>query len=152
MTGSELRLFGWRHFSRRAIHQVEIPWAIDRDKNQISFVGLGPRLVNHLARHAIVGAGAQFLPRSAAVLHDEDAADDGVCFVRRVPVRWRVIVLWAPDHELRGSCFWIHVQYCNFSRSGSQLRYEFLPLQVLKLLVDGVVETIVERRRTRLGD
>ena len=60
MTKSEFRLFGWRHFSRRAIHQVEIPWAIDRDKNQIFFIGLGPRLVNHLARHAIVEAGTQF--------------------------------------------------------------------------------------------
>jgi hypothetical protein len=47
-----------RHFSCRAIHQVEIPWAIDRDKNQIFFIERGPRLVNHLARHAIVGTRA----------------------------------------------------------------------------------------------
>src|ERR1700734_1942535 len=100
MTKSKARLIGWRHFSRRAVHQVEIPWSIDRDKNQISFIGRGPRLMNHLGGHAIVGAGTQFLPRSPAVLHDEGAANDGVRFVRRVPVPWRMIILWASDQEL----------------------------------------------------
>jgi hypothetical protein len=42
---SEFLLIDWRHFSSRAIHQVEIPWAIDRDKDQIFFIRRGPRLV-----------------------------------------------------------------------------------------------------------
>src|SRR5439155_1263626 len=40
----------------RAIRYVEIPWAIDRDEDQIAFIGLGPRLVNQLARHVVEGA------------------------------------------------------------------------------------------------
>src|SRR6266702_3366650 len=49
---SESLLFG-RHFCRRAIHHIEIPWPIDRDKKQVS-VGPNPCLVNHFARHVVV--------------------------------------------------------------------------------------------------
>jgi hypothetical protein len=46
-------LVDWRHFSVRAIHHVEVPWAVDRDKKQVS-VRSDPGLVNHFARHVIV--------------------------------------------------------------------------------------------------
>ena len=46
-------LVDWRHFCVRAIHQVEIPRAVDGDEKEIS-VRSNPTLVNHFARHVIV--------------------------------------------------------------------------------------------------
>src|SRR6266513_162606 len=96
---SESLLFG-RHFCRRAIHHIEIPWPIDRDKKQVS-VGPNPCLVNHFARHVVVATRTYFfLFLSAIVLHDPGAVDNGVRFVGRMPMSWRMIIRWAPDHEL----------------------------------------------------
>jgi len=62
-----------RHFCVHATHQVGIPWAVDRDKEQVS-VWSDPALVKHLARRVIVAARPPFfLLLSAFVPHDPGA-------------------------------------------------------------------------------
>jgi len=62
-----------RHFCVHATRQVGIPWAVDRDKEQVS-VWSDPALVKHLARRVIVAARPPFfLLLSAFGPHDPGA-------------------------------------------------------------------------------